>query len=60
MTVKEIARNVIDALPSDASMDDIIHALYLNAKFTRGDREIRSGHGIAHQDAKKRLQKWVK
>ena len=60
MTVKEIARNLIDALPADASMDDIMHALYLNAKFTRGEQEIREGKGIPHEQAKKRLQKWVR
>ena len=28
MTTREIAKNVIDSLPEDASMDDIMRALY--------------------------------
>ena len=60
MVVKDVAKNVIDALPEDVDMDDIIHALYVNAKFEHGEREIRQGHGIKHDQAKQRLQKWVK
>lgn len=60
MTVKEIARHVIDTLPNKSSMDDIIHALYINAKFEHGEREIQEGKGISHEEAKQRLQKWVK
>ena len=41
-------------------MDDIIHALYINTKFEHGEREIREGKGISHEEAKQRLQKWVK
>ena len=32
MTVKEIAKEVINSLPSRATMDDVIHALYVHAK----------------------------
>jgi hypothetical protein len=60
MVVKEVARSVIDALPDSASMDDIIHALYINAKFEHGEREIRKGRGVSHKTARKRLQKWLK
>ena len=60
MTVKEMAKQIIDGLPSDASMDDIMYALYIKAKFERGEQEIRAGKGVPHEVAKKRLQKWLK
>lgn len=60
MTTIEIAKNVINHLPKSATMDDIIHALYVNAKFQHGEREIIDGKGISHKKAKKRLAKWVK
>jgi len=41
-------------------MDDVIHALYVNAKFEHGEGEIREGHGIPHEEAKRRPRKWVK
>ena len=60
MTVKEIAKHTIDKLPKESSIDDIMHALYINAKFEHGTDEIREGKGISHKEAKQRLQKWVK
>lgn len=59
MTVKDIAKDVIDKLPNETSMDSIIHALYVRSKFTHGENEIRDGKGVSHEDAKKRLQKWM-
>ena len=60
MTVKDVVKQVIDTLPDESTIDDIIHALYINAKFNHGESEIREGKGIPHEDAKKKLQKWVK
>ena len=60
MVEKDIAKQVIDALPGEATLDDIIHALYVRAKFDRGEREIREGKGIPNDEAKRRLGKWVK
>lgn len=60
MAVKDIAKQVIDTLPDEATMDDIIHALYIKTKFERGEQEIREGKGVPHEVAKQRMQKWVK
>jgi hypothetical protein len=60
MLTKETAKQVIDSLPDDATMDDIIHALYINVKFSRVEREIREGKGIAPAEAKERLSQWLK
>lgn len=59
MAAKDVAKRVIDALPDGASMDDIVHALYVHAKFQRGEQEIRHGGGIPHHKAKQGLRKWV-
>ncbi len=55
MANKETAKQVIDSLPNDASMDEIIHALYVNIKFSHGEQEIREGKGISQVDARKKL-----
>lgn len=60
MAVKDIAKQVIDALPDEATMDDIIHALYVKTKIEHGEREIREGKEVPHEAAKQRMQKWVK
>ncbi len=60
MPVKDVAKRVIESLPEEATMDEIIHALYVNAKFEHGEREIRKGKGVLDATARKRLGKWVK
>ncbi|HOO51826.1 MAG TPA: hypothetical protein PLK94_11115 [Alphaproteobacteria bacterium] len=60
MLNKDTAKQVIDSLPNDVSMDDIIHALYVNVKFSHGEKEIREGKGISQENAKKKLEKWLK
>jgi hypothetical protein len=59
MTVKEMAKQVIESLPENSSLDDIIHALYVKAKFERGESEIRQGKGVADEQARQRLRKWA-
>lgn len=60
MRTKETAKQVIDSLPDDATMDDIIHALYIHVKLTRGEKEIREGKGMTHEEAKRKLEKWLR
>ena len=60
MRGKDAAKQVIEALPDDATVDDIIHALYIRVKCERGEREIRDGKGIPHDQAKQRMQKWLR
>ena len=60
MPIKDIAKQVIDSLPDEATMDDIMNALYVKTKFEHGEGEIREGKGIPQNEAKQRLQKWVK
>jgi hypothetical protein len=57
MSAKETAKQVIDSLPDDVTMDDILHALHIDGKFPRGEREIREGRGVPHAEAKKRLER---
>jgi len=59
MAMKDLARQVIDTLADDATMDEIMHALYVSAKFRHGESEIRDGKGIEHEEAKRRLNKWL-
>jgi hypothetical protein len=58
MNAKAAAQHVIDGLPKNVSMDDVIHALYVATKFDRGEREIRDGKGISDDAAKARMKKW--
>lgn len=60
MLTKETAKQVIDQLPDDVTMDGIIHALYVHVKFAHGERQIREGKGIPHEEAREKLGQWLK
>lgn len=52
MAVKDMTKGVIDSLSDEATMEDIIDARYIRAKFEYGEQEIREGKGIPHEQAK--------
>jgi len=60
MTVKEEAKHVIDSLPGEVTMDDIMYALYIATKFDHGEKQITEGKGVSDEHARKRLGKWQK
>jgi len=39
---------------------EFLHALYINVKFARGEEEIREGKRVTHDEAKRKLEKWLK
>jgi hypothetical protein len=41
-------------------MDEIIHALYMNVKSEHGEKKIRMGGGVTHEEAKRKLEKWLR
>ena len=58
MQTKDMAKSIIDHLPDESTLDDIIHALYVKAKFEHGEQQIKDGKGVSHEEVKIRLQKW--
>ena len=58
--VKDQVKKIIDNLPDDTTIDDVMHALYIQVKLERAEKSIIDGKGISHEDAKQRLQKWLK
>ncbi|MBI3662594.1 MAG: hypothetical protein HY234_06030 [Acidobacteria bacterium] len=59
MTAKEKALKVIENLPEDVSFDDILEELYVQEKIERGLEDVEAGRLISHEEAKKRLARWL-
>ena len=59
-TVKKETIKLIQRLPDECSMDDIIETLWIRKKIMKGQEQIKAGKGISHEEAKKRLKKWLK
>ena len=51
--------SMLEALPEDASLEDIQYHLYVLEKLKRGLGRADAESAIAHEDAKARLGKWL-
>ncbi len=60
MTVKEKAIEVITKMPDDSTLDDIGYELYVFESVEKGLAELDRGEYLTHEQAKEKLQKWLK
>jgi hypothetical protein len=58
-TIKQSVIEMIERLPDDISVEDIMAELYFRQKVDEGIRQLDAGEGIEHEEAKKRLGKWL-
>lgn len=56
--IKELALEIINDLPDDVSMGDIIEALYVRMKVEKALKDVENGDIILHEDLKKEIEKW--
>jgi predicted transcriptional regulator len=58
--VKQIdIQNVLDTLPDDTSVEELMEKLYLLSKVEKGLQQVRDGETLSHNDVKKKLTKWL-
>jgi predicted transcriptional regulator len=57
MNAKELALDVINRLPEEATMHELTEELYA-AAVRQGLDELDRGEGIAHDEVKRRFQSW--
>ena len=56
---KEQVIKMIQALPEDVSVDDIMAEIYFKLQVDAGLRELDEGKGIPHEEVKKGMSKWL-
>jgi len=59
-SVKNDIIQIIRKLPDDVTVDDVMAELYFKMAVDAGLQELDEGKGIPHEQAKKRLAKWLK
>lgn len=59
MATKEQMVRVIQDLPDDASIDDAIDRLIFLAKIERGIAQADAGQTVPHEEALRRLERWL-
>lgn len=57
---KDKAIRLIQRLPEDVSLEDIMHELEFHARIERGFREQAEGKLIPHEEVVRRMSKWLK
>ena len=57
---KEAARQILEGLPDDATLEDIMYAMYVRKKIERGLRDAEAGNLIDHADVKRELHEWLR
>ena len=60
MTTKEKVITMIKELPEDITISDIMAELYFRQNVDEGLKELDEGKGLSHEEAKKRLNRWLK
>jgi hypothetical protein len=60
MLVKKDVIKSLKDLPDEFSVDDAIERLIVLNKIDKARQEIKEGKGVSTQQAKKKLQKWLK
>lgn len=56
---KEQVIRIIDRMPEQASIADIMAELYFCLKVNSGLSELDEGKGIPHEQVKEHLEKWL-
>jgi len=56
---KQVALKMIEQMPPDASLENIMYELYFRQRVDRGLQEFDAGKTISHQEMKKSLAKWL-
>ena len=58
-TTKEAVIEMIQRMPDDASVADIMAELYLRKKVDEGLRQLDEGQSLEHQEVVRRMQRWL-
>jgi predicted transcriptional regulator len=60
MTTKETVRALLDRLPDDCSLDDVLYHLYVVQAVARGEADARAGRTVPQEQVEEALRrKWL-
>ncbi len=59
MSVKGEVIRLIQELPDNVTMEDILYKLYVRARIEEGMKELDEGKGISHEEAMESISKWL-
>jgi len=57
--VKEQVIKLVEILPEEVTVDDIMRELYFKIQVDKGLQELDEGKGIPHEKVEKKLSRWL-
>ncbi len=57
--IKQQVIQIIQSLPDDVTLDDIMAELYFKLQVDAGLKELDEDEGIPHEEVEKRISKWL-
>ncbi len=57
MQAKKTVREVLDRLPDDCSLDEVLYHLYIVQAVRRGKADIEAGRTMSHEEVAQELRK---
>ena len=57
---KEAVQKMVDTLPDEVTIDDIVERLMLIQSFEEGRKQYEAGNFVTHDEVGKRLEKWLR
>ena len=60
MPIKKVALKVIERMPEDASLEDLMYELYFRQRVDRGLRELEKNKTVSHEDVKRSVSRWLR
>jgi len=55
---KAVIRELIEAMPDDASYEEIMRELAFERMVDRGLADVRAGRSVSHDEATQRIRSW--
>lgn len=57
-TAKEEVRRLLEALPEDASFEDVQYSIYVRERIERGRKEAEAGKAVEQEEVENRMRRW--
>jgi predicted transcriptional regulator len=59
MSAKELVLDLVQQMPEEATLSDILYELYVRHEIEEGMRDVDEGRIIPHEEVMKRLERWL-
>ena len=59
VSAKQAALRMIELMPDDVSLEDIVYELYFRQRIDRGLDELDQGKTVSNEEVKRSVAKWL-